>query len=108
MRPLEERFWEKVENASGADCWQWLGSVSEGRYGHIGTKRNGKYVTVGADRVDWELTFGLIPKGMFVCHLCNNPGCCNPSHLKIDTHVGNMEYKVAQGRQTKGEKVWNH
>jgi hypothetical protein len=65
---MNDRFWSKVENSSGASCWQWLGYTSGNGYGHFGIKRNGKHITVGAHCVAWELRFGPIPEGMFVCH----------------------------------------
>jgi hypothetical protein len=100
----KQRFWSKVENSSGADCWQWLGCTGDGGYGCFYVKRNGKRITVLAHRFAWELQYGSIPEGMKVTHVCDNPGCCNPAHLKIDTHDGNMDDMVRKGRQAKGEK----
>jgi hypothetical protein len=31
-----------------------------------------------------------IPKGMLICHLCNNRRCVNPTHLYCGTHLDNM------------------
>jgi Helix-turn-helix len=36
-----------------------------------------------------------------VLHLCDNPPCCNPAHLKIDTQQGNTEDRDARGRQAR-------
>jgi hypothetical protein len=101
---LADRFWSKVENSSGADCWQWLGATHSNGYGAFSIKN----MTVYAHRVAWELRRGPIPFGMFVCHRCDNPGCCNPSHLFADTNAGNLEDMVAKSRQAKGEGHGNH
>ncbi|WP_225783601.1 HNH endonuclease [Xenophilus sp. Marseille-Q4582] len=41
---------------------------------------------------------------MAVCHRCDNPACCNPSHLFVATHKQNNDDKVAKRRQAAGEK----
>jgi Autographiviridae endonuclease len=100
-----DRFWSKVENASGADCWQWLGHTEDYGYGMFSIKRNGKHISVLAHRMAWELRRGPIPDGLCVLHHCGNPGCVNPDHLFLDTRTGNMEDKVRKGRQAKGESA---
>src|ERR1700730_8659873 len=104
---MNDRFWSKVENSSGADCWQWMGYTSGNGYGHFGIKRNGKHITVGAHCVAWELRRGPIPKGLHELHHCDNPGCVNPNHLFVDTRDGNMEDMVCKGRSARGEKNGN-
>ena len=32
------------------------------------------------------------PSHLVVNHLCENPGCCNPAHLDLDTRRGNTVY----------------
>jgi hypothetical protein len=105
MRTLEERFWEKVENSSGADCWQWLGHTKLKGYGYFNI---GNRISTQAHRVAWKLRRGPIPEGMCVLHRCDNPGCCNPSHLFVDTQAANMEDMVAKGRQASCEDRPNH
>lgn len=36
--------------------------------------------------------------GDIVRHLCNNKKCCNPAHLKIGTHLENMDDKRRAGK----------
>jgi hypothetical protein len=56
-----------------------------------------------AHRMAWELTHGPIPPGLFVCHHCDNPPCCNPVHLFLGTNADNVDDKVKKYRQAVGE-----
>ena len=54
---------------------------------------------VYAHRFAMELELGreLFPDE-FVCHSCDSPPCCNPTHLFLGTHGDNMADMVAKGR----------
>lgn len=39
-----------------------------------------------------------IPKGYSVMHLCDNPPCINPAHLKAGTHQDNMNDRTKKSR----------
>lgn len=100
-RPLADRFWEKVDK-SGGGCWLWTGTVTDRGYGSVNT--GGKHgPSRGAHRVAWELTHGPIPKGMVVCHSCDNPPCVRPDHLFLGSQRANLRDASAKKRTMRGE-----
>jgi hypothetical protein len=42
-------------------------------------------------------------EGELVMHICDNPNCCNPSHLRAGDTRANVADMVAKGRQSRGQ-----
>lgn len=97
---IEDRFWEKIDKQKDDACWPWNKARKEKGYGRFEYK--GK--TVHAHRMAYALTKGPIPDGMTVRHTCDNPCCCNPSHLQLGTTLENVNDMVSRGRHPRGER----
>jgi HNH endonuclease len=94
-----EKFWSKINKTEG--CWLWTGVTAQG-YGRAHLRGMKSALT---HRIAWELTTGApVPEGLCVCHHCDNPPCCNPSHLFLGTRGENNSDSAKKGRHTHGEE----
>lgn len=104
LSAVAERFWLKVARSDDPSaCWLWTGALKQ-KYGRfrLFTDSTGKRVDAIAHRVAWELVNGPIPAGKVICHRCDNPPCCNPSHLFVGTMADNMRDMAQKGRGRSG------
>lgn len=82
-------------------CLEWTGFCDPvGRYGRV--KRGRK--NFWTHRYAFQLANGRAPIGN-VLHTCDNPPCCEPSHLREGNAKQNMQEAVARGRMASGERV---
>jgi hypothetical protein len=95
---VRERFLSYVKKSDG--CWEWTGRVTSGRYGSF-TIKGRQY---GSHRVSYMLFKGNIPKGLNICHECDNVKCVRPSHLWPGTQTQNIYDMMSKGRHVKVNK----
>lgn len=99
MNPSEvTRFWSKVDKSG--ECWMWLGSKVGMNYGQFYLQGR----TRRAHRVAWEIAIGPIPDGLCILHICDNPSCVNPRHMRLGTYADNNKDAAQKGRSAKGER----
>ena len=97
MTPTE-RLWAEVERGAVDACWEWRGKRTSFGYGRIVV--DGAATTT--HRLSYRLHVGPIAEGLFVCHRCDNPPCCNPAHLFLGTVQDNTADMDRKGRRRTG------
>lgn len=96
----EERFWEKVDIKGEDECWEWKGYKNKGSgHGEMTDYSGEKPKGIVASRVSWQIHYGEIPSGLYVCHHCDNGSCMNPKHLFLGTPKDNTQDMIRKGRK---------
>jgi hypothetical protein len=90
-------FWSRLALRAKTGCWEWTEGTIRNGYGRL---RHGGTIWL-AHRLAYTLKHGAIPAGMYVCHTCDNPSCCNPEHLFLGTQYDNMADMTDKGRAPK-------
>lgn len=101
----KERFFGKIAtNPNDRGCLEWIGYCSKKGYGKftVGLRR------LLAHRVALSIRSGLHSSELDACHSCDNPKCCNPSHLFWGTHKDNMDDMNRKGRCKNRRRGNNH
>lgn len=100
------RFWSHVDIRGDDECWEWKTSKFRGGYGQF--KVNGR--NIRASRLAYFIQHGVDPLDAQVCHTCDNPPCCNPSHLFLGDNADNRNDSIAKGRDNtaSGERHGSH
>ncbi len=99
INSVSARLFAALIKNESTGCLEWSKKArANGGYGVLCVGRRGQ---IRAHRAAWVIKNGLIPDGLYVCHKCDNPRCCNVDHLFLGTPKDNMIDKEAKGRGTK-------
>lgn len=81
-------------------CWEWQRQLNPAGYGAL--RATGRPWL--AHRLSYSI-FSGDPSGLVICHKCDNPKCCNPTHLFAGTQQDNVADMMRKGRQALGLRV---
>lgn len=96
------RFWLKVAVGDPDKCWPYTQYCDKDGYGQFWLQ-GAQY---RAHSVAYTLIHGAIGESAsLILHRCDNPPCCNPSHLVAGTQADNHADRGEKNRQAKGRGI---
>jgi hypothetical protein len=94
-----EYFYSRIDKKENG-CWVWRGLNNPRSCGKVRGEK--------AHRWSYKHFKGPIENGLYVCHKCDNPPCCNPDHLFLGTPKDNILDAKQKGRLATGDKHGTH
>jgi hypothetical protein len=99
LEGLVERILSRCIRTEGG-CLEWQGASAKakgGQPGHGRIKHKGKLLL--PHRVVLEHSLGeALPRHILACHECDNPPCCEATHLFPGTYADNARDAASKGR----------
>jgi hypothetical protein len=91
---VAERLAYCIGEPTTSGCREWRRHRTYQGYGRIQTSTGPRF----AHREMWIVHNGPIPKGLCVLHSCDNPPCCEITHLRLGTRKDNSDDKIKRRR----------
>lgn len=96
------KFIERIDAEGGLNsCWPWLANKYSTGYGRFKYKGKEHLAHRFAYALFWNT---MIEEEKVIMHICDNPTCCNPLHLKMGTPLENVQDKMTKNRFSNGVK----
>lgn len=92
---FDEIFWSRVDVQANEECWPWMGNSYPEGYGRF--KQDRRQVLAHRYALASKKGHPTEPN-LLALHSCDNPICCNPSHLRWGTPKENMQDCLERGR----------
>lgn len=100
--PEKVRAWLDAARGNHDPDECWIYSKRRGLHRYSNTLINGHYLKT--NRAILALVLGEVPAGVFACHRCDHPGCCNPNHLFPGSNLDNVRDRDRKNRGLAGPK----
>ena len=82
-----DALWGRIAASDLRDCWPFLSRLQKSGYA-VQIRIGGR--PMYPHKAAYESTFGPVPDGFVLDHLCRNTMCCNPTHLQVVTQRINL------------------
>jgi endogenous inhibitor of DNA gyrase (YacG/DUF329 family) len=98
---VKTRLLSKITIDPKTNCWVYNGAKQHPA-GYRTINIDGKIIQ--AHRASYEAHVRKLQPSEIILHLCDNPPCINPTHLRAGSHFDNVQDMVSKGRGAKGEQ----
>lgn len=102
MSNIQDRFSKYFIKSPNEECWIWNGGRTHDNYGKFWFDK-----TMKAHKVSYLIYRGDVPRGLCVLHICDNPPCVNPKHLRLGTQAENIKDRDDKQRGRKFKRNLN-
>lgn len=98
------KFNDRILLIPNSECFTMKGWADRFGYVSFQFRSNGKKNNILGHRASYMInTNEEISTQDVIMHLCDNPSCINPKHLKKGTHNDNVQDRVLKNRSAIGE-----
>jgi hypothetical protein len=87
------------------ECIIYPGYKDKDGYRHFQFRQNTIKYNIQAHRAAYMMYNNIeLNTDQIIMHMCDNPSCINPKHLKLGTHYDNVQDRVSKKRSASGKR----